>query len=66
MGLLFNGKYCRSVYAQLEHNRKIQDEGEIDLYEEFADDRAWQLDSYDSKESKEAKQESSNSIGDIY
>lgn len=40
MGLLFNGKYCRSVYAQLEHNRKVEYEGDIDLYKEFASDEA--------------------------
>lgn len=37
MGLLFNNKYRRSVYAQLEHNRKVLEKEPLNIFEEFSD-----------------------------
>lgn len=38
LGLLFNNKYRRSVYAQLDRNRRILEGAKVSIYDAFSDD----------------------------
>lgn len=57
--MLFNNKYRRSVYAQLNRNRKILEGNKVSIYDAFSDDNTTK-DIEQTKEFVEVPIETSN------